>query len=114
MSTDRQSEETTTLQCDTAATTEAEELATYPPPTDLNRDCTCPSTETSDTEWPTLGTVSGIVTENKRGTDEQQKTEAVTCTALGGGLGTLAAIQMVILVGVVLGWVWSCHRKIKK
>ena len=48
------------------------------------------------------------------GRDDQQKTDAVTCTALGGGLGTLAAVLILILVGVVLMWVWSCYRnKIK-
>ena len=33
------------------------------------------------------------------------------CTALGGGLGILSAVLAILLVGVVLGWVWSCHRK---
>ena len=32
-------------------------------------------------------------------------------TALGGGLGVLSAVLAILLVGVVLGWVWSCHRK---
>ena len=61
------------------------------------RDCTCPSTE-----------VNGSA-----GRGEQQKTETVTCIALGGGLGTLATVLIFILVGVVLGWVWSCHRNRK-
>ena len=33
------------------------------------------------------------------------------CTALGGGLGILSAVLAVLLVGVVLGWVWSCRRR---
>ena len=33
------------------------------------------------------------------------------CTALGGGLGILSAVLAILLVGVVLGWVWSCHRR---
>ena len=32
------------------------------------------------------------------------------CTALGGGLGLLSAVLAILLVGVVLGWVWSCQR----
>ena len=92
---------------------------TCPP---LECDCTCPSTEVNYTECPTPGmtnTEGGkethcICTSETGGEkDEQQKTETVTCTALGGGLGTLAAVLILILVGVVLGWVWSCHRKNK-
>ena len=33
------------------------------------------------------------------------------CTALGGGLGTLSAVLIILLVGVVLGWVWSCRKR---
>ena len=33
------------------------------------------------------------------------------CTALGGGLGTLSAALTILLVGVVLGWVWSCRKR---
>ena len=42
--------------------------------------------------------------------DEQQKADV----ALGGGLGTLAAVLILILLGVVLGWVWSSHRNRNK
>ena len=28
----------------------------------------------------------------------------------GPALGSIAAVLAVILVGVVLGWVWHCHR----
>ena len=121
----RPEERCPTSQCETVPT-EAEEHTTCP--TCPERDCTCPNAEVT-TECPTPGTDS---TENKtntdrgreaslettvnieRGRDEQQKAEPVTCLGVGGGLGALAAVQMVILVGVVLGWVWSCHRnKIK-
>jgi hypothetical protein len=34
--------------------------------------------------------------------------------ALGGGLGGLSAILTIFLVGVVIGWVWSCHRRREK
>ena len=33
------------------------------------------------------------------------------CTALARGLGPLVVVMAIGLVGVVLGWVWSCHRK---
>ena len=33
------------------------------------------------------------------------------CTPLGGGLGILSALLAILLVGVVLGWVWSCRRR---
>jgi hypothetical protein len=32
---------------------------------------------------------------------------------LGGGLGGLSAILAILLVGVVIGWVWS-HYRIKQ
>lgn len=37
--------------------------------------------------------------------------EMATNIALGGGLGALAAILILLLVGVVLGWVWYCYKK---
>ena len=33
------------------------------------------------------------------------------CAALSGGLGALAALMALGMVGVVLGWVWSCQRR---
>ena len=33
------------------------------------------------------------------------------CTALGGGLGTLSAALAILIMGMVLGWVWSCWKK---
>ena len=137
MLTDKQPEETATSQCATVPT-EAEKHTACPPLTDSECDCTCPSTEVNNTECPTPETdstgnmadtdgarvttyqcdctcpIMETSAENKGGTDEQQKTEAVTCTALGGGLGTLAAVLILILVGMVLGWVWSCHRNKSK
>ena len=41
------------------------------------------------------------------GKNQQQK----DCTALAGGLGALAAFMALGLVGVVVVWVWSYHRR---
>ena len=35
-------------------------------------------------------------------------------TAIGSALGGVAAILLLILMGVVLGWVWTCHRTAMK
>ena len=43
------------------------------------------------------------------GTDQVK--EVYICTPLTGGLGALVVVMAIGLVGVVLGWVWSCHRK---
>ena len=37
-----------------------------------------------------------------------------TCAALGGGLGGLCGFLVILLVGVVMGWVWTCHSKTRK
>ena len=42
--------------------------------------------------------------------EEGQQSRTDSCTAIGGGLGTLAVVLALTLVGVVLGWVWYCHR----
>ena len=42
------------------------------------------------------------------GEGQQRRTDS--CTAIGGGLGALAAVLALTLVGVVLGWVWHCRR----
>ena len=33
------------------------------------------------------------------------------CASLSGGLGALAALMAIGMVGVALGWAWSCHRR---
>ena len=33
------------------------------------------------------------------------------CAALSGGLGALASLMALGMVGAVLGWVWSCQRQ---
>ena len=106
------------LECDcTCPSTEVNNTECPTPGTYPECDCTCPSTEVNNTECPTLGTQStGIYPEcdctrpTQAETDAQQNTVAVSCSALGAGLGTLAAVLMAILVGVVIVWVWSCYR----
>ena len=39
---------------------------------------------------------------------------AIKVAGLAGGLGSLTAVMtLIITVGEVLGWVWSCHNRIK-
>ena len=33
------------------------------------------------------------------------------CASLSGGLGALAALMAIGMMGVALGWAWSCHRR---
>ena len=37
----------------------------------------------------------------------------IKVAGLVGGLGFLTAVMTLVTVGVVLGWVWSCHNKIR-
>ena len=53
---------------------------------------------------PTSTVTTGNMTRTEGGRTEEN------CVAVGAGLGTLAAVLILVLVGVVLGWVWSCHR----
>ena len=62
----------------------------------------------STTESATTSTVTtGNMADTEGGRTEEN------CMAVGAGLGTLAAVLTLILVGVVLGWVWSCCRSHK-
>ena len=45
----------------------------------------------------------------KEGTEQSESCPSLA--ALGGGLGGLCAILAILLVGVVMGWVWSSHRR---
>ena len=82
----------TTSQCETPTT--AGDVHTTCPP----QECDCTHTNIE------------LTSEIESGRGEQQKTETSSCTGLGGGLGTLAGISVLILVGVILVWVWSCYR----
>ena len=81
-------------------TTPPTSATTHPPPSSEDRPtdtCTCaPPAE----DTPLSPGVSG----------EGQQSRTDSCTAIGGGLGALAVVLVLTLVGVVLGWVWHCHR----
>ena len=40
-----------------------------------------------------------------------QPTVMCDCSGQAGGLGTLIVLLILLLVGVILGWVWSPHRR---
>ena len=40
-----------------------------------------------------------------------QPTVMCDCSGQAGGLGTLIVLLILLLVGVILGWVWSSHRR---
>lgn len=44
----------------------------------------------------------------------QGEATAGNAAALGGGLGALSIILALGLVGVVTGWVWSCHNRSRR
>ena len=46
--------------------------------------------------------------------ETQQSESSSSLAALGGGLGGLCAILAILLVGVVIGWVWTCHKQREK
>ena len=79
---------------------------------------TCPTTTRTH---PATNTVEMSTTVGSLGGDmvggAQSAESCDSCpslAALGGGLGVLCAILALLLVGVVVGWVWSCHRRIGK
>ena len=45
------------------------------------------------------------------GGKEHPQAMEYNCAALNGGLGALAALMAIGMVGVALGWAWSCHRR---
>ena len=83
----------------------------------------------SDAGYSTAGGTAGVTTEDTAGgtTEGSYSGDSTTftdevggqgdlghqylCAALGGGLGTLSAVLTILLVGVVLGWVWSCRKR---
>ena len=43
--------------------------------------------------------------------EESGEGQPVTsCTVIGATLGAVSAILLLALVGMVMGWVWFCHR----
>ena len=93
--------------------------STSPQPALTPSSCAC---QTSPTPTPSRMTTNVTdVTEGEIANTNSQvgdmmgeDQESVTCLALGGGLGGLCAILALLLVGVVVGWVWSCHRRTRK
>ena len=63
-----------------------------------------------DTPTPTPDSTAG----RRAGSETNQNTERLAtsdnCTAIGAALGVVSAILLLALVGVVTGWVWTCHR----
>ena len=37
----------------------------------------------------------------------------IKVAGLAGGLGSLIAVLTMVTVGMALGWVWSCHNRIR-
>ena len=82
-----------------------------PSPSDTTSSCDCPTPPPSPPcdyatrEGPDMTTPTQCANDPMAVEDN--------CTALGGGLGILSAVLAILLVGVVLGWVWSYHRRRK-
>ena len=83
-------------------------------------ECTeCPETEpcasaTNTTAVEQAHIENTIPTPGVCASGEGQQSRTDNCTAIGGGLGALAVVLALTLVGVVLGWVWHCRRNKKK
>ena len=66
-------------------------------------------------------TLSALHTTASGGTEDEHTMDSnptmdscSSLAALGGGLGGLCAILAILLVGVAMGWVWTCHKKTRK
>ena len=79
-------------------------------------ECTAPTHSTTNT-------TAAVTTEHAHSEDtplspgvsgEGQQGRTDSCTAIRGGLGALAVVLTLTLVGVVLGWVWHCRRNSNK
>ena len=73
----------------------------------------CPEVKTSELPAPATNTTAAEQP-GVRASGEGQQSRTDSCTAIGGGLGALAVVQALTLVGVVLGWVWHCRRNTRK
>ena len=93
------------------------------PPTcaDCNHICpvsSSPSTDLPNSTSTTLvspgSTVPNTTMEASASADGSMMETCPSLAALGGGLGGLCAILAILLVGVVMGWVWTSHSKTRK
>ena len=82
---------------------------------------TCPSTTRTHPATNTVEMSTDAATAGSLGDDmvggAQSAESCGSCpslAALGGGLGGLCAILALLLVGVVIGWVCSSHRRTGK
>ena len=64
----------------------------------------CTGVVPNRTQQPPCTAANGNV--QRRGQDQVNN-----CPALAGGLGALTAVMALGLVGMVLGWVWSCYKR---
>ena len=70
-----------------------------------------PVVTTSTVSTITQKELSVTVTLGTTGMKDVSMGRTANCTRLAGGLGVLTAVMTLMLVGVVLGWVCSWHRK---
>ena len=74
--------------------------------------CNCSTDYTAHTPATTMpDTTHPLATEELL---EGQQSRTDSYTAIGGGLGALAVVLALTLVGVVLGWVWHCRANRRK
>ena len=74
----------------------------------------CPEaeyTECPEAEYTECPEAEPCATPTNTTAGEGQQSKIDSCTAIGGGLGALAVVLALTLVGVVLGWVWHCRNK---
>ena len=104
---------TTTSTCQTTTC----QTTTCPTTTCPTTTCpTCPTHATSEatTAVDMTDSTANTSTDNLVGEKNQPAESCPSLAAVGGGLGGLCVILAILLVGVVMGWVWSCHRKTRK
>ena len=74
-------------------------------PSPSSKACRCPNTTSS------VAMTTGADTGGQEATSAAGEEGYRPYSALGGGLGGLSAILAILLVGVIMGWMWSCCRR---
>ena len=69
------------------------------------------STDTADTPTSPGAGAEGREGESEAPTMKKAAESRTPCSAVGGALGVLCVVLAALLVGVVMGWVWSCRNK---